>query len=79
MNSGRKRILVVDDEPAIVSLLATILREKGWDVSEAGSGTEGIDRLERGQYDVILTDLVMPGESGIDLLRAAKALEIIPS
>src|SRR5512139_1910235 len=74
MNSGRKRILVVDDEPAIVSLLATILREKGWEVSEAGSGTEGIDRLERGQYDVILTDLVMPGESGIELLRAAKEI-----
>jgi DNA-binding NtrC family response regulator len=71
---ARKRILVVDDEPAIVSLLATILREKGWDVSEAGSGTEGIDRLERGQYDVILTDLVMPGDSGIDLLRAAKEI-----
>jgi two-component system response regulator PilR (NtrC family) len=74
MNGGRKRILVVDDEPAIVSLLATILREKGWEVSEAGSGTEGIDRLERGQYDVILTDLVMPGDSGIDLLRAAKEI-----
>ncbi|HEX9191028.1 MAG TPA: sigma-54 dependent transcriptional regulator [Candidatus Deferrimicrobiaceae bacterium] len=74
MSGGRKRILVVDDEPAIVSLLATILREKGWDVSEAGSGTEGIDRLERGRYDVILTDLVMPGDSGIDLLRAAKEI-----
>jgi len=71
---ARKRILVVDDEPAIVSLLATILREKGWEVSEAGSGTEGIDRLERGRYDVILTDLVMPGDSGIDLLRAAKEI-----
>ena len=74
MTIARKRILVVDDEPAIVSLLATFLREKGWDVSEAGSGTEGIDRLERGQYDVILTDLVMPGDSGIDLLRAAKEI-----
>src|SRR5512139_2237292 len=74
MNSGRKRILVVDDEPAIVSLLATILRDKGWEVAEAGSGTEGIDRLERGQFDVILTDLVMPGDSGIDLLRAAKEI-----
>jgi len=74
MPTDRKRILVVDDEPAIVSLLATVLREKGWDVSEAASGTEGIDRLERGRYDVILTDLVMPGESGIELLRAAKEI-----
>jgi len=76
-----KRILVVDDEPMIVSLLSTIFREKGWDVTEARSGTDGIDQLDRGQYDVILTDLVMPGESGIDLLRAAKeihpAVEVI--
>ena len=75
-----KRILVVDDEPMIVSL-STILREKGWDVSEARSGTDGIDQLDRGRFDVILTDLVMPGESGIDLLRAAKeihpAVEVI--
>lgn len=69
-----KRILVVDDEPMIVSLLSTILREKGWDVSEARSGTDGIDQLDRVRFDVILTDLVMPGDSGIDLLRAAKEI-----
>jgi len=69
-----KRILVVDDEPAIVSLLSTILREKGWDVTGATSGTDGIDKLERGGYDVILTDLSMPGDSGIALLRAAKEI-----
>jgi len=56
-----KRVLVVDDEPMIVSLLSTILREKGWDVTEARSGTEGIDQLDRGRFDVILTDLIMPG------------------
>lgn len=70
----RKRVLVVDDEPMIVSLLSTILREKGWDVTEARSGTDGIDQLDRGRFDVILTDLVMPGDSGIDLLRAAKEI-----
>ncbi len=69
-----KRVLVVDDEPMIVSLLSTILREKGWDVTEARSGTEGIDQLDRARFDVILTDLVMPGDSGIDLLRAAKEI-----
>ncbi|HZL97930.1 MAG TPA: response regulator, partial [Terriglobales bacterium] len=69
-----KRVLVVDDEPMIVSLLSTILREKGWDVTEARSGTDGIDLLDRVRFDVILTDLVMPGDSGIDLLRAAKEI-----
>jgi DNA-binding NtrC family response regulator len=69
-----KRVLVVDDEPMIVSLLSTVLREKGWDVTEALSGTDGIDQLDRARFDVILTDLVMPGDSGIDLLRAAKEI-----
>ena len=69
-----KRVLVVDDEPMIVSLLSMVLREKGWDVIEAGSGTDGIDQLDRGRFDVILTDLVMPGDSGMDLLRAAKEI-----
>ena len=72
--SPLRRVLVVDDEPMIVSLLSTILREKGWDVTEARSGTEGIDQLDRGRFDVILTDLVMPGDSGMDLLRAAKEI-----
>jgi two-component system, NtrC family, response regulator AtoC len=69
-----KRVLIVDDEPMIVSLLSTVLREKGWDVTGARSGTEGIDQLDRARFDVILTDLVMPGDSGIDLLRAAKEI-----
>jgi DNA-binding NtrC family response regulator len=69
-----KRVLIVDDEPMIVSLLSTVLREKGWDVTGARSGTDGIDQLDRARFDVILTDLVMPGDSGIDLLRAAKEI-----
>ena len=69
-----KRVLVVDDEPMIVSLPSTILRETGWDVTAARSGTDGIDQLDRARFDVILTDLVMRGDSGIDLLRAAKEI-----
>ncbi|MBP2674235.1 MAG: sigma-54-dependent transcriptional response regulator [Deltaproteobacteria bacterium] len=71
-NTPLKRILVVDDEPSILGLLVTVLGENGWDVTGAGSGSEGIEKLERGQFDVILTDLMMPGDTGIDLLRASK-------
>lgn len=74
MTSRMKRVLVVDDEPSIVALLSTILRDKGWTVTEARSGTDGIEKLESGQFDVILTDLMMPGESGLDLLRASKEI-----
>jgi DNA-binding NtrC family response regulator len=67
-----KRILVVDDEPSIVNLLTMVLEENGWDVTSAVSGADGIEKLERGQFDVILTDLMMPGVGGIELLRASK-------
>jgi DNA-binding NtrC family response regulator len=74
MGTAMKRILVVDDEPQILSLLSTVFGEHGWEVTGAGSGAEGIEKLEHGQFDVILTDLVMSGESGIDLLRASKEI-----
>ncbi len=74
MNTAPKRILVVDDEPQILGLLSMVFSEHGWEVTGAASGADGIEKLENGQFDVILTDLVMPGESGIDLLRASKEI-----
>jgi DNA-binding NtrC family response regulator len=74
MNTALKRLLVVDDEPQILGLLSTVFRDHGWEVTGAASGAEGIEKLEHGRFDVILTDLMMPGESGIDLLRASKEI-----
>jgi len=74
LNASLKRILVVDDEPSIVDLLTTILSGNGWSVTSALSGADGIEKLERGHFDVILSDIVMPGNSGIDLLMASKEL-----
>jgi len=74
LSAQLKRILVVDDEPSIVDLLNTILSGNGWSVTSASSGADGIEKLERGHFDVILSDLVMPGNSGIDLLLASKEL-----
>ncbi|NJD63073.1 MAG: sigma-54-dependent Fis family transcriptional regulator [Deltaproteobacteria bacterium] len=70
-----KRILVVDDEPQIRSFLKNLFEMGGWDVHEALSGTEGIEKIERERYDVILTDLKMPGADGIEILRTAKKIQ----
>ncbi len=71
-----KRILIVDDEPQILDFLRDLFSATGWDVQSADSGTAGIEKLEHGRYDVILTDLKMPGADGIEVLRTAKNLRL---
>ena len=62
------RILVVDDEPNICRLLQRYLGRLGYSVETAGSVPEALDALQRGHYDLVLTDLRLPGPSGLDLL-----------
>ena len=73
--ASRKRILVVDDEPQILGFLGDLLGMDGWEVQTAESGNEGVERLERDRFDVVLTDLKMPGTDGIELLRTSKKIQ----
>ncbi len=68
------RILIVDDEAAIRESLETLLSLEGFAVNLAGSGPVGLDLLSRNHYDLLLLDLALPGESGIDLLPRIVAL-----
>jgi len=70
----KARILVVDDEDAIRTSLAKFLRDrKGHHVDAAADGTEGWARLAAAEYDLVLTDLVMPGMNGLELIGRARA------
>ena len=69
----KRRILLIDDDPAVRTTLATMLRAAGHDVDEATDGTAGLARLEAGPVDVLLTDLGMPGMTGWDVARAVKS------
>jgi CheY-like chemotaxis protein len=66
------RILVVDDEPDILALLRHILSGAGYQVVVGYGGEDGLRKLARGNIDLILTDLSMPGVSGIELIEKAK-------
>src|SRR4030043_1480559 len=68
----KKRILVVDDEPRISSSLEMILLERGYDVTKASSGKEAIDLISREEFDLVVADLILPGMTGLELLRNAK-------
>jgi putative nucleotidyltransferase with HDIG domain len=62
-------ILVVDDEPDIRQLLATILRRAGYQVATAEGSLQALDVLQRTPYTLVITDLMMPGIDGLELLR----------
>jgi CheY-like chemotaxis protein len=66
------RCLVVDDEPAVRTVVADILMAAGHQVVEAADGAEAIERLHAATFDLVLTDLAMPRVSGWQVARAAK-------
>jgi len=66
--AGSPRILIIDDEAAIRESLETLLTLEGFTVSIAIDGPSGLDLVSRNEYDLLLLDLALPGESGIDLL-----------
>ncbi len=66
------KILVVDDEPAITVALAKKLRREGYDCLTASSGEEALRRLATDEFDLVVTDVRMPGMSGIELLQEIK-------
>jgi DNA-binding NtrC family response regulator len=64
-----KNILIVDDEESIRTSLAILLKRNGYAASEAGDGIEALHMLDESCYDLVITDLNMPGMGGIDLLK----------
>jgi DNA-binding NtrC family response regulator len=72
INTGS--ILMIDDEAAIRESIETLLTLEGFTVSLAADGPAGLDLLARNHYDLLLLDLALPGESGIDLLPRIKEL-----
>ena len=73
MAMNRSTILIVDDEPMIRELLDEQLRQLGYTTLAAASGDAALTVLDGAPVDVVLTDLSMPGMSGIDLCRRIKA------
>src|SRR6266849_11190461 len=67
-------ILVVDDMPAMQQMLNCSLASEGYRVATAGSGEEALARIDEQEFDLIVTDIVMPGLSGLDVLEKSRVL-----
>jgi DNA-binding response OmpR family regulator len=72
---GPQRILVVDDQPEILELTATVLAAAGYDTATSASGREAVRRLAEESYDLVLLDINMPGMDGWETLRLLRADE----
>jgi DNA-binding response OmpR family regulator len=73
MDARPLRILVVDDEPPIVELLAGYLQREGWTVDSAGDGPGALDAVRRLDPDVVVLDVMLPGLDGIEVCRRLRA------
>jgi len=69
------KILIVDDEKNILRVVSTTLKGEQYDVTTAQSAEEAIEKFGRSGFDLVVTDLKLPGQSGLDLLSYVKAQE----
>lgn len=76
MNSHR--ILIVDDEPELRSMLRQYLTREGFDVAEAATGHEALDAAERFEPDLLLLDVGLPDIDGFEVLRTLRSTSDIP-
>lgn len=72
------RMLIVDDEPNIVSTLAPLLRGRGYDVLSASSGRSALDMVARDKPDLVILDLGLPDMQGVDVCREIRESSKVP-
>ncbi len=72
--ANRYRLLIVDDEPGVVKALARVFRQENYEVATAANAEEALARLAAAEIQVVISDYLMPGMNGADLLKKVKAL-----
>lgn len=68
------KILVVDDEETLRMLIVDTLEDEGYEIEEASDGEEAVTKMTANEYDLVLLDYMMPGLSGIEVMRKVREL-----
>ena len=74
----KKNILVVDDDPAILRLLGTNLKARGYDVTTATNGEESLEAVQSNLIDLIILDIMMPKVDGVEVCRRIREWSDVP-
>ena len=78
MPNGSTRILLVDDEQSIQTLLSYPLRKDGYHVTSALDGNEALRRFEEGRFDLVILDLMLPQMGGVEVCRHLRSRSQVP-
>jgi antitoxin Phd len=73
LQGSKGRVLLIEDELSVLRSYSKSLAGSGFEVVESRRGSEGLKKLKKGNFDVVLTDIVMPGNEGLDLLEKIHA------
>lgn len=71
-------VLLVDDDPRLVTLLEEYLRSRGYEVHSARDGEAGLTQLRAGSFDLVILDIMLPGKDGLEICRDIRAFSQVP-
>lgn len=77
-SSGKKKILIVEDEKPLAHALELKMTHEGYETTVASTGKEGLEKASTGEYDLILLDLILPEVDGFAILEALKGKKLKP-
>ena len=69
------KILIIDDEPQIQTMLTKLFREEGYEVEAASNGNQGLQMFKASSYDLVITDIIMPEKEGLETIRDLKKID----
>jgi two-component system response regulator RegX3 len=78
MSAQAANILVVDDDPGVLDVVAFMLRREGFEVDEEKDGTAALDAARKHPYDIVILDVMLPGMSGTDVCRELRSESDVP-
>lgn len=77
MEDSSDKILIIDDDELFSKELSFMLERENWSIEIVNNALDGLSKMQKNSYDVILLDIMMPGMSGLELLRKIKSKELI--
>lgn len=70
-----RKVMLIEDEPNIIEAIRFLLTRDGWDVQTHCDGTDAVEVIRAGAPDLVILDVMLPGKSGMDILRDLRDLE----